>query len=330
MVNLSTKQEIKEALDMPYSEFKETIMAEALKVRKEATDNALYTTAMLGYTNHCKNQCLYCGMRAGNTKLPRYRIPPCDIVESAKNAKETGLERLFLIAGEDKAYKFEDLLKAISEVTKLGLQVSLAAGEFSESQFRELESAGVYECILKFEMSHEDTFNRLNPSTNFKKRMECIEIIKSTNMLLASGNIVDYPGQTQEELIDDIMLMKELDISWAPVIPYMPAAGTPLAEEGGRGNLETSFRQISIIRNLLPKARYTAQHPGEDPKLGVSAVDGNLNALNAGADTLFVDLLPAAQAQNFSVIDNRIVLGYDHAKKMAEMSGMNINTAAIK
>ena len=330
MVKLSTKQEIREALNMPFDEFRQTITAEALKARKEATDNSLYTMAMLGYTNHCKNQCLYCGMRAGNVKLPRYRIPPCDIIESAKNAKEMGLERFFLIAGEDKGYKFDDISGAIRAVTDLGLQVTFAGGEFTDSQYDELEKAGVYEYVMKFEMSHEDTFNRLNPSTNYKQRMAAIEKIKSTNMKLASGNIVDYPGQTQDELIDDIMLMKELDISWAPVIPYMPAAGTPLAEEGGRGNLETSFRQISIIRNMLPNARYTAQHPGKDPKLGVSAEDGNLGALNSGADTLFVDLLPAAQAQNFSVIDNRIVLGYDHAKKMADLAGMNINVKAIK
>ncbi len=329
MVKLSTKQEIKEALDMPFSEFQETITAEAIRLRKETTDNSLYTTAMLGYTNHCKNQCLYCGMRAGNTKLPRYRIPPCDIINSAKNAKEMGLERIFLIAGEDRGYKFDDILEAIKGIHDLGLQVSFAGGEFTDSQYNELENAGVHEYVLKFEMSHEDTFNRLNPSTNYTQRMAAIEKVKSTKMLLASGNIVDYPGQTQDELIDDIMLMKQLDISWAPVIPYMPAAGTPLAEEGGRGNLETSFRQISIIRNLLPNARYTAQHPGEDPKLGVSAEDGNLNALNSGADTLFVDLLPAAQAQNFSVIDNRIVLGFDHAKKMAALAGMNINVKKL-
>lgn len=112
--------------------------------------------------------------------------------------------------------------------------VSLACGEYERSQYEELRAAGADEYVVKFEMSDRETFDRLNPSTSYDKRMNAIRWVKESGLLLASGNIVDYPGQTLEQLADDILLMKELEISWAPVIPYLPAQNTPLAAEGGR------------------------------------------------------------------------------------------------
>ena len=144
--------------------------------------------------------------------------------------------RMFLLAGEDLNYGFDRLLTLISGLRSQGFTISLGAGEWEKSQYQALYDAGVEEYVLKFEMSHPDSFQRLNPSTSFRKRMQCAAWIKEVGMKLASGNIVDWPGQTLDELADDILLMKELEISWAPNIPYLPAANTPLAQEGGPGS----------------------------------------------------------------------------------------------
>ena len=151
-----------------------------------------------------------------------------------------------------------------------------------------------------------------------------MEWIKQSGMLLASGNIVDYPGQTLDELAEDILLMKELEISWAPVIPYLSAANTPLAAEGGRGSQEKTLREIAILRLMMPEVNITAQQPGENPENGLADTEGNLKALNAGANMLFADMLPDALAKSFSVVDNRTTLGLDHIKKMADLAGMQL------
>ncbi len=177
---------------------------------------------------------------------------------------------------------------------------------------------------MKFEMSNEAEFNRLNPSTNFKKRMQAIEEVKQSGMLLASGNIVGYPGQRMSDIADDILLMKKLDISWAPIIPYLPAAGTPLAEEGGRGNLNTNLKEISVLRLMMPHINITAAQPGENMKNGLSDVEGNLNALKAGANLFFVDMLPAAMAKNFHVIDDRLIHGLEHVHQLAKLADMQV------
>ena len=104
---------------------------------------------------------------------------------------------------------------------------------------------------MKFEMSHPDSFQRLNPSTTYAKRMGCAQWIKEAGMKLASGNIVDWPGQTLDELADDILLMKALEISWAPNIPYLPAANTPLAKEGGPGRFLLNNKEMAILRLMM-------------------------------------------------------------------------------
>lgn len=318
-----TKSEILEALTMPYEQFQTQFAAEAKRVWREQGDY-LNGMAMIGYSNICKNQCLYCGMRAGNTAVPRFRLTPEEILQYAKPAREHGFNRLFLISGEDPKFGFDNLLRTVESTAAMGYQVSLACGEFSASQYAELKAAGAVEYAMKFEMSDPETFNRLNPSTDFQTRMTAIEAVQASGLKLASGNIIDYPGQTLEQLADDILLIAKLNVSWAPIVPYLPAANTPLAAEGKRGSVELALREIALVRLLLPTADITGGQPGEDMTKGFADEQGNLNALATGANLLFTDLLPKAMAADFLVVDHRTLLGLEHLQNMADRAGMTL------
>jgi biotin synthase len=269
-MKIQSKAEVLEILKMPYEEFNNTIKQKAKEVHVNNNENSVNVTALFGYDNICRNQCAYCGMRAGNSGLKRCRIGIDDVKKTEENVK------------------------------KLGLFVSLAAGEFSADKYKALENVGLDEYVLKFESSNIDMFTKIKTSTSYEKRMKCIEYIKNSKMELACGNIIGLPHQTLDQVADDIMLMKELNISWAPVIPYMPVPNTPLAKEGGRGSLETTIKEISILRIMMPKVNITAQQPGEDAKNGLADVQGNLNALRAGANMLFVDMLPKDIVKDFN------------------------------
>lgn len=323
-MKIQTKSEVLEILKMPYEEFNDSIKKEAKEIHVKDKDNSIIVTSLFGYDNICKNGCTYCGMRAGNSGLKRYRIGLEDARKTEESVKKLGLNRIFLISGEDPKYDFKDIISMVEYGKELGLFVSLAAGEFSLEKYKALENAGLDEYVLKFEASDKDMFTKIKPSTTFENRMKCIEYIKNSKMKLASGNIIGLPYQTLEQVADDIMLMKELDISWAPIIPYMPVPNTPLAKEGGRGSLETTMKEISILRIMMPKVNITAQQPGEDMKNGLSDVDGNLNALKAGANMLFVDMLPQALVKNFNVIDNRMIQGMENVDRLVEKSGMKL------
>lgn len=312
-----TEKEIAELLVCGREEFEKQIAVKAAELRGDT----LYAAAMLGYTNHCKNRCLYCGMSA-LCKVERYRIPAADVKQTVKSARSDGFKRLFLIAGEDPMYKFEDLLGITEYAKGEGFHISLACGELEKGQYSELKAAGCDCYVMKFEMSDPQVFNRLNPSTDFKRRMKNIEEIKLSGMALASGNIIDYPGSTPQSIARDILLTARLGVAWAPVVPYMPAPGTPLAAEGGAGSIETARREIAILRVMMPEILITAQQPGSDLRQGLGGEEGNLGALRAGANILFADYLSAAKARAFSVINERNIAGIEHIKKMAQLSGM--------
>ena len=112
---------------------------------------------------------------------------------------------------------------------------------------------------------------------NFRRRLERID----SELGLAYPRC-DYPGQTLSMLAEDILLTKALGISWAPVIPYLPVPGTPLAEEGGPGSIDLCQRTISLLRLMMPEVRITAQQPGPDPQKGLSDTVGNLEAASEG------------------------------------------------
>lgn len=324
-MTIQTKTEILEILSMPNEEFNNSIKKRAKEIHIQNNDNSVDVIALFGYDNICKNQCLYCGMRAGNSKLKRYRIGLEDAKKTEDAVKKLGLNKIFLISGEDPKYDFKDILSMVEYGKELGLFVSMAAGELSFEKYQALEAAGLDEYVLKFETSDKDMFAKIKPSTTFANRMKCIKYIKNSKMKLASGNIIGLPQQTLEQVADDIMLMKELEISWAPIIPYMPVPNTPLAQEGGRGSIETTLKEISILRIMMPQVNITAQQPSEDPKSSLADVQGNLNALSAGANMLFVEMLPPALIKDFNVINNRMIEGVEKVNKLVEMSEMKWN-----
>ena len=325
-MKITEKSEILDILHMPYAEFERTVKKEAREVQRVENGDRLVVTSLLGYDNVCRNRCTYCGMRAGFRGLKRYRMDLSDIKKSEEEVRRLGINRIFLISGEDPKYDFGSVLSMVTYGKKLGLIISLAAGELEPDRYRELEAAGLDEYVLKFETSDKEMFAKIKPTANFENRMKCIGFIKKSRMQLASGNIIGLPHQTLEQVADDILLMKELEISWAPIIPYMPVPGTPLAQEGGRGSLETTLKEIAILRIMMPHVNITAQQPGKKIENGLADVDGNLDALSAGANVLFVEMLPSSLVNDFNVISHRMISGLENVNRLLSLSGIKNET----
>ena len=144
-MTMQTKQEILEALTLPPEEYRAALQPEARRVRDEAKGRRIAVSAMLGYDNICRNRCLYCGMRAGS-RLERYRYTPDQVLDLCRQAREMGLDRLFLISGEDPKFPFEGLLRMVEGARGMGFShISLACGEFDRGQYGELKAAGADE-----------------------------------------------------------------------------------------------------------------------------------------------------------------------------------------
>jgi biotin synthase len=321
-VDIKTREDVVSVLNMPFDEFEKTVKKQAFYTLIESKKNKVLVSGMIAYDNICKNWCTYCGMRAGNNKLKRYRLSLNDIFDIENQIKKAGLHSVFLISGEDPKYDFNDILKMVRHAKDIGLFVILAAGEQSLDGFKALKEAGLDEYALKYETQNRELFNKIKPSTTFDKRMEAIYNVKEAGLKLGSGSIVDFPHQTIENIADDIMLAYELKINWAPIIPYIPVPGTPLAGEGKAGNIFIMQKVISILRIMLPDVNITAQQPGEDLRKGLGDFEGNKNAILAGANVLFADMTPKEDKENFAVINNRMLNEVERIDDIIKSVGM--------
>jgi biotin synthase len=152
--------------------------------------------------------------------------------------------------------------------------------------------------------------------------MDCIRAVTPLGMELGSGNIIGLAGQTIDDLVNDIILMRQLDIAWAPIVPYLPAPGTPMAETTPMGDVSLLLREIAILRLLMPRTIITAGQPKQGSKLGFADPEGNRDALGAGANILFVDITPHAMRRDFQITPGRILPGVSHIDTLLEGMGL--------
>ena len=318
--------DIKSLLKMKDDVFEQEVTKLSRDITRSTFGENIAVSGLLAFHNNCYEDCTYCGLRRSNKTLPRYRISIEDIKGVIDRFSESGLERIFLVSGEDKKYPVKDILLTVSYAKEKGLHVNLGLGEYPVDSMKAFKDAGTDCYTLKFETSNLKTFQVIKPTTTYEKRMNCIHTVKSLGMELGSGNIVGIEGQTIDDLASDILLMRELDIDWAPIVPYLPAPGTPMAERTPMGNVLLTLRVLSLVRILLPKALITGSQPSQGTQLGFADPEGNKNALNSGANVLFVDMTPHAVRKNFQVTAGRILPGLVQIDRMLE----NMDLTRIK
>ncbi len=318
----SLAADIRALLHTPWPEFRKQVIPAARETTRREFGNEAFVCGLLAFSSVCVNDCTYCGLRVSNTALPRMRLPVEDIGRAIDRFRETGLDRVFLVSGEDRSYSVEDIASVASYAKSLGFHVTLGIGEYPEDDMKAFRDAGCDCYTLKFETSNREMFRRCKPTSNYDRRLACIRSAKPLGMELGSGNIVGLEGQTVDDLAEDILLMRELDIDWAPVVPYLPAPGTPMAESVPMGDVSLLLREIAILRILMPRAIITAGQPKQGSKLGFADPEGNRDALEAGANILFVDITPHAMRRDFQITPGRILPGVGHVDRLLESVGM--------
>jgi biotin synthase len=310
-------EDVKALLLAPAEEFEE-VREHARAMTVHEFGRGVFVCGLLAFSNICRNDCTYCGLRVSNAALPRMRLTVEDIRRAIDRFRETDLDRVFLVSGEDHAYSIEDITRAVVHAKSLGFHVTLGLGEYPEDALRAFCEAGCDCYTLKFETSSRELFGRCKPTSDYDGRMRCIKSIHPIGMELGSGNIVGLEGQMVDDVARDILLMVELGIDWAPVVPYLPAPGTPMANTTPMGDVALLLREISILRILMPRAIITGGQPSQGSTLGFADPDGNRDALSSGANILFVDITPHALRRDFCITPGRILPGVAHVDALLE------------
>lgn len=292
---------------MDFEEFRRLYYPEAQSRRAEHYEKTVAVSGLLAVSNICRNRCTYCGLRAPNKHISRYRLTLDEIHAALDGIREQGVKRLFLISGEDPKLDVEMIGTVVEEATNMGFRVMLGLGVLSSSDYRKLRAAGAELYALKFETSNKEIFEELKPDISFEERMQAIADIRAAGFELGTGNIVGLPGEEIEDLAADIELMRKFDTAWAPVVPYMPSPATPLGKTQPTGSVEMLLREIALTRILIPDSLITAGQPTQNSKLGFSDPQGAKDALDAGANLLFVDLTPKKRREDFAITPQRIL-----------------------
>lgn len=260
------------------------LFALADKVRKENVGDEVFLRALIEFSNICRNDCMYCGIRKSNKNACRYHLSEDEIVRMADKVADMGFRTVVLQSGEDMYYDTAKMCSIIEKIKKNDVAVTLSIGERSYEEYKAFREAGADRYLMRIETTDKDLYHKLDPNMSWEHRYECLLCLKELGYELGSGIMVGLPGQTIESIADDLLFLKELDVDMAGIGPFIPHKDTPLGGEKG-GSLDLSLRTMAVMRLLLEDINIPATTAMESlhPK-------GRIMALQSGANVVMPNM----------------------------------------
>ncbi|MFZ5354340.1 MAG: [FeFe] hydrogenase H-cluster radical SAM maturase HydE [Bacillota bacterium] len=282
------------------------VFAAADRVRQQEMGDDVHLRGLIEFSNYCKRNCEYCGLRRGNKNIERYRLETDEIIDTAINAEKLGYRSVVLQSGEDPYYTVEKICRVVEGIkAKTDLAVTLSCGEFSYDEYKLMKEAGADRYLIRFETSNKELYQKLHPDSVFEERLECLRNLRKLDYQVGSGFMVGLPGETHEIIADNLLLLKELDVDMAGIGPFIPNPDTGLAGESG-GKLLDALKAVAIARLLLRNAHLpaTTAMGSLDPK-------GREKALCAGANVVMPNVSPMRFRELYALYPNKICVTDD-------------------
>jgi len=291
--------------------FDVSLFESADRIRKSVYGTDVYVRGLIEFTNCCKNNCYYCGIRCENNAVSRYRLNPGEIINCCETGYKLGFRTFVLQGGEDNYYKDEMLCAVISQI-KLNYPdcaVTLSIGEKPYKSYKAYFEAGADRYLLRHETADDDHYKKLHPKNlSPQNRKKCLWNLKEIGYQIGSGFMVGSPFQETEHLIKDIRFLQELNPEMIGIGPFISHSNTPF-KDYKNGNLELTLRLISILRLMFPHALIPAT-----TALGTISPDGRELGLKAGANVVMPNLSPKHVRKQYALYDNKICTGEEAAE----------------
>ena len=300
MTHELTKEEIVKLLES--SEYNKEIYEAADRVREKYVGNEVHLRGLIEFSNICKRNCLYCGLRASNKDVKRYRLQPEEIINLAKKAKTYGYKTLVLQSGEDEYYTLEKMKYIIEEIKKLDMALTLSLGEKSYEEYKAYKDYGADRYLIRIETSDKDLYEKLDPGMNHQSRKKCLEDLKKLGFEVGSGCMVGLPDQTLESLAEDILFFKEIGADMIGIGPFIPSENTPLKDEKG-GEFYLSLKVMAITRLLLPDINIPATTAMESLNK-----NGRVIALQSGANVVMPNVTEGEARRLYALYPGKICI----------------------
>lgn len=192
------------------------------RVREKYMGDEVHLRGIIEFSNICKRDCLYCGLRKSNDNIKRYRLMPDEIIDLAKKAVGYGYKSIVLQSGEDSYYTVNMLKYIISSIKKLYIAVTLSLGEKSLEEYKAYKESGADRYLLRIETTNKKLYEELDPGMIYENRKRCLRDLKYLGYEVGTGNLIVLPNQTIESIVDDILFFKEIDADMIGLGPFIP------------------------------------------------------------------------------------------------------------
>lgn len=309
-------EKLKTIVDCSDKEEINYLYSTARKTANKYYGNRVYIRGLIEFTNRCKNDCYYCGLRASNKEIHRYCLSEDDIFRCCENGYSLGFRTFVLQGGEDPSIADEDYIRLIQRIkTKFpDCAITLSIGERSRKSYERLYEAGADRYLLRHETANEVHYRRLHPENmSFKNRMRCISDLKQIGYQTGVGFMVGSPYQTIDNIYQDLCFIRELSPEMVGIGPFIPHKDTPFGEKA-QGSLELTLKLIAIIRLLLPSVLLPAT-----TALGSIDKNGRERGILAGANVVMPNLSPVERRADYSLYNNKLSVGAESAEGLENL-----------
>ena len=273
----------------------EAIFQAADRVRQKYVGNEVHLRALIEFTNICKNNCLYCGLRAQNPCVHRYRMSEDDIVALAQKAVQYGYKTVVLQGGEDPAFTTEKMVSVLQKIKPLGLAITLSLGERPYEDYQAFKAAGADRYLLRIETTDKALYEKYNPAMSFENRLRCLRDLKSLGYEVGTGILVGLPQQSLRSIAKDILFFKDLGADMIGLGPFIPNPQTPL-KDAPQPVLGPALKVMALTRLLLPDVNIPATTAME-----TLAPNGRIKALQSGANVVMPNITEGEERQNYAL-----------------------------
>lgn len=295
----------------------EYLFAKADERRREYYGDKVYIRGLIEFTNYCKNNCYYCGIRSGNKNATRYRLTEGDILSCCENGYRLGFRTFVLQGGEDMHFTDDMICGIVARIKKTypDCAVTLSIGEKSYASYKAYFDAGADRFLLRHETADNQHYKALHPEgMSLNNRKECLFNLKKIGYQVGSGFMVGSPKQTAENLVADLRFLQELKPDMIGIGPFLPHSDTPFADKE-KGSMNRCLNLIAILRLMFPDALIPST-----TALGTIHPNGRELGLKAGANVVMPNLSPIATRKLYSLYNDKICMGDEAAEAVRQLA----------
>ena len=282
------------------------LYANAREAAEEIYGKRVFKRGLIEFTNYCKNDCYYCGIRRSNATAERYRLEKEKILDCCKKGYDLGYRSFVLQGGEDGYFTDERICEIVSAIHKEypDCAITLSIGEKSKESYQKYFDAGANRYLLRHETANNEHYQMLHPGNlSLANRKQCLWDLKEIGYQVGCGFMVGSPYQTIETLYEDLQFIKALEPHMVGIGPFIPQAETPFAKETA-GTLDMTLKLLAIIRLIHPHVLLPAT-----TALGTIHENGRELGILAGANVVMPNLSPADVRDKYKLYDNKACTG---------------------